>query len=53
MARADVKYKQVYKCKVCDEKVSFPKEVWESWTDAQRQMFLDEQARSHLVHPEE
>lgn len=53
MAAADVKYKQIWKCPICDEKVKFPKEPWDRWSDDQRDAYIVELERQHLVHPEE
>ena len=53
MAQADVKYKQVWKCKVCDEKVRFPKDAWDGWSKDQRDAYIAELERAHLVHPED
>jgi len=49
----DVEYKEVWKCEKCDATVEFPVLVWDSWSDEQRQLFIDENERLHLVHPEE
>lgn len=51
MAKHDVKYKQVWKCKVCGEKKQFPKDAWDAWTKDQQRAFTDELDRQHLVHP--
>jgi hypothetical protein len=50
MAVADVKYKQIWKCPVCDEKVRFPKDAWEAWSKNQQEAFIDELKRRHSVH---
>jgi hypothetical protein len=53
MAKHDVKYKQVWKCKVCKQTRSLPKDAWNAWSKAQQDSFTDELDRQHQVHPEE
>ena len=47
LARFDVAYVDVWKCKDCNEAVRMPKDAWDAWSKEQQQMFLDEQKRLH------
>lgn len=50
MAAKDVKYKQIWKCKICGLKVRFPKDAWDAWNKATQDSYINELERQHLVH---
>jgi hypothetical protein len=51
MALKNVKYKNVWTCDICGEKVRMPRDAWDEWSHDQRKAFKDELERRHLVHP--